>query len=305
MSNIVLAQAAKLAKTLGMDGGGQELIQTLKATAFKGQVSDSQMAALLLVANQYELSPWTREIYAFPDKNNGIVPVVGVDGWSRIINKHPQFDGLEFEQSENECTCIIHRKDRSKPTKVTEFKDECIRNTGPWESHPRRMLRHKALIQCARLAFGYTGIYDQDEAERIVDGTVIDGGTGEIINGSRLQDKQLPTWPDDAFAARLAKWRNGGTLSPDELIARLSTKGVLSEAQKAEINRGRLISGTATTTEQGPAMTFAQVEEKLRRAGDIDVLDVAADFIREVADQQQRAELQSLYTTRRAELADQ
>jgi len=29
------------------------------------------------------------------------------------------------------------------------------------------MLRHKAMIQCARIAFGFGGIYDQDEAERI------------------------------------------------------------------------------------------------------------------------------------------
>ena len=31
------------------------------------------------------------------------------------------------------------------------------------------MLRHKAMIQAARLAFGFTGIYDEDEAERIKD----------------------------------------------------------------------------------------------------------------------------------------
>ena len=169
MSNIVLAQATKLATSLGMDIGGDELVQTLKATAFKGQVSDAQMAALLIVANQYGLSPWTKEIYAFPDKNNGIVPVVGVDGWARIINEHTQFDGMDFEQGAESCTCIIYRKDRSRPVKVTEFMDECKRGTGPWQSHPRRMLRHKAMIQCARLAFGYAGIYDQDEAERIVE----------------------------------------------------------------------------------------------------------------------------------------
>jgi hypothetical protein len=29
------------------------------------------------------------------------------------------------------------------------------------------MLRHKALVQCARLAFGLVGVYDPDEAERI------------------------------------------------------------------------------------------------------------------------------------------
>jgi len=33
-------------------------------------------------------------------------------------------------------------------------------------------LRHKALIQAARLAFGFSGIYDQDEAERIVSARV-------------------------------------------------------------------------------------------------------------------------------------
>jgi hypothetical protein len=31
------------------------------------------------------------------------------------------------------------------------------------------MLRHKAMIQCARLAFGYVGIYEQGEAERIME----------------------------------------------------------------------------------------------------------------------------------------
>ena len=170
MSNIVLSNAAKLATGLGITGDPQELVATLKATAFKGQVNDSQLAALLFVAGQYGLNPWVKEIYAFPDRQNGIVPVVGVDGWSRIINNHPQFDGMDFEQDAESCTCIIYRKDRGHPIKVTEWMAECRRaNVGPWQSHPKRMLRHKAMIQCARLAFGYTGIFDQDEAERIVE----------------------------------------------------------------------------------------------------------------------------------------
>ncbi len=171
---------SKLASRLEM-GDGSGLIETLKATAFKGQVSDAQMTALMVVANQYGLNPWTKEIYAFPDKNNGIVPVVGVDGWARIINSDPQFDGMDFEQDDESCTCIIFRKDRSHPVKVTEYMSECRRGTGPWQSHPKRMLRHKAMIQCARIAFGYGGIFDQDEAERIVEGTVIDNETGEVV----------------------------------------------------------------------------------------------------------------------------
>jgi hypothetical protein len=68
------------------------VLPTLKATAFKvknGEATDEQMMALLIVADQYGLNPFTKEIYAFPDKQNGIVPVVGLDGWSRIINENP------------------------------------------------------------------------------------------------------------------------------------------------------------------------------------------------------------------------
>lgn len=165
---LVVAQASKLAGIFNIPES-DDLISVLKGTAFKGQVTDAQMTALLIVANQYRLNPWTKEIYAFPDKNNGIVPVVGVDGWARIINENPMFDGMEFQQDEEGCTCIIFRKDRSHPIKVTEYLSECKRGTQPWQSHPKRMLRHKAMIQCARLAFGYVGIFDQDEAERIVD----------------------------------------------------------------------------------------------------------------------------------------
>jgi len=235
MSNIVLAQTTKLAKTLGMEVDSAELVATLKATAFKGQVSDAQMSALLIVANQYGLNPWTKEIYAFPDKNNGIVPVVGVDGWSRIINSHPQFDGMDFLQDAESCTCIIYRKDRTHPIKVTEWMSECSRNTGPWQSHPKRMLRHKAMIQCARLAFGFVGIFDQDEAERIVQ--TIDPSTGEISRAEPARPA-LQAYPDADFKANLESWRTviqSGRKTPDDLIAMISTKGTLSDRQKQDI----------------------------------------------------------------------
>ncbi len=165
--SIAQNQAVALAKQFNIQGDPEELVQTLKATAFRSNATDAQFNVLMIVANQYGLNPFTREIYAFPDKNNGITPVVGVDGWARIINSHPQFDGMEFTSDAESCTCKIYRKDRNHPTIVTEYLEECKRPTQPWNSHPRRMLRHKAMIQAARLAFGFGGIYDEDEAERI------------------------------------------------------------------------------------------------------------------------------------------
>jgi phage recombination protein Bet len=171
MSTALAPLLNKFAQRYEMGASPEEVAATLKQTCFKGQVSDAQMVALLIVADQYKLNPFTKELYAFPDKNNGIVPVVGVDGWARIINENPQFDGMEFAMSADgsECTCKIYRKDRSHATSATEYMSECKRGTQPWQSHPKRMLRHKAMIQCARLAFGFAGIYDQDEAERIVE----------------------------------------------------------------------------------------------------------------------------------------
>ena len=176
MENKRTSLVAKIASKYEVDP--DKMMATLKATAFKGNVSNEQMLALLVVADQHNLNPFTRELFAFPDKANGIVPVVSVDGWSRIINDHPQFDGVEFKQDDEQCTAIIYRKDRSHPTSITERMSECRRNTSTWTSHPWRMLRHKALIQCARLAFGFSGIYDPDEADRIrTSANIIEGAT--------------------------------------------------------------------------------------------------------------------------------
>ena len=195
MTTALATMANKLADKLGMEAG-EQLVPVLKATAFSGDATDAQFVALLVVANQYGLNPFTKEIYAFPDKQNGIVPVVGVDGWARIINGHPEFDGMDFAQDAESCTCRIYRKDRNHPISVTEWMDECRRDAfkskqgyeikGPWQSHPKRMLRHKAMIQCARLAFGFAGIYDKDEAERVIEGTAAE------VNVGKQSDERRP-----------------------------------------------------------------------------------------------------------------
>ena len=260
MSTALTTLTGKLAAKLDMGNDGSDLIETLKATAFKGEVTNAQMTALMVVANQYGLNPWTKEIYAFPDKNNGIVPVVGVDGWARIINENPQFDGMEFARSDEMVRmpgansdapawieCAMYRKDRTRPVIIREYLDEAYREpfkgkfglvTGPWQTHPKRFLRHKAMIQCARMAFGYGGIFDQDEAERIVEK---DMGAAEVVSSRPAQaaaPAALPDYSQSAFADNLPKWSalmQSGAKTADQIIAIVSTKGALSEAQKAQI----------------------------------------------------------------------
>ena len=145
------------------------LLDTLKATAFSSARNEEEIIALVIVANTYGLNPILKELYAFPAKGGGIVPVVSVDGWSRMVNDHPQMDGLKFDEHHDangelvSCTCSIYRKDRQHPTVVTEYYEECKRGTEPWKMK-HRMLRHKALKECARVAFGFSGITDEEEA---------------------------------------------------------------------------------------------------------------------------------------------
>lgn len=333
MSNIVLSQAKKLAESFGIEGDAQEIVSILKATAFrsdKGEVSDAQLAALLIVAGQYGLNPWTKEIYAFPDKKNGIVPVVGVDGWSRIINEHPQFDGMEFRASETMVRmpgsnvnapewmeAVIYRKDRSRPTVVREYLDEVYREpfkgqygvvVGPWQTHTKRFLRHKGTIQGARLAFGFGGIYDQDEAERIVEGKGPEKFMG-MAEDLTPPAAPKPAYTPEQFADLLPSWRNAialGKTTADSVIGKIKTKGTLTPEQEDAI-RDTIKPATQAepVTDVQPkgepekqAITEKSVGDKLHAAITLDALYEAADLIGEVADPEARTRLTQYFEER-------
>jgi phage recombination protein Bet len=155
-----------------------KLLDVLRGTVIKPdrngkQASNEEVAAFCIVANQYRLNPFTREIHAFTSGDKGVVPIVGIDGWAHIVNECGQFDGCEFEEIADEkgnpiaVTCKMYVKGREHPVSVTERLSECKRNTPPWNTMPWRMLRHKAYMQAARYAFGLSGIYDEDEARDI------------------------------------------------------------------------------------------------------------------------------------------
>lgn len=216
-----------MANRFGMEPAAFEA--TLRATVMPAnqQVSREQFAAFLLVAKEYNLNPLTKEIYAFPGKGGSIQPIVSIDGWMSMINAHPQFDGMEFQDQIEDgkliaITCRMFRKDRRHPVEVTEYMIECRRDTDTWKRWPARMLRHKAAIQASRYAFGFSGIIDEDEAKRMIDVTpqqtakpvdenkpssrpsrlhsiIQTAGAGEVIEGkAEPVDDQQPSDQQDA-----------------------------------------------------------------------------------------------------------
>ena len=207
----------------------------------KKQPTVEQFNVFIAVANEYKLNPLTKEIYAFPTKGGGIQPIVSIDGWLKIINSHPAFDGMAFEDGFDasgnleSVTCKMFRTDRKHSIEVIEYLSECqgdtedkYKNKTPWGKFPARMLRHKATIQCARYAFGFSGIIDPDEADRFEDAGVVEK------EASIVEEKVISGYPEEDFDKNYPKWMKlieSKKKTAQQIIDMVSTKGQLSEEQ--------------------------------------------------------------------------
>ena len=193
------------AERSGMSEEG--FVDALVQTSLSALITWTQLdlERLLLAAEVNGLSPTGREIFLVP--SGGVLEpatvVVGVDGWSRIINTHKQFAGMRFKESDelvdgvpSWTECTMYRWDRRVPTSVREYLVEVRGVSAGWITHPRRMLRHKAMVQCARLTFGLIGIYDADEAmskaAALQQGAV---GFEQDLNSTRVRAKSRKRLP--------------------------------------------------------------------------------------------------------------
>lgn len=248
--NALEAMAGRLQVSAGA------LKSTLMETVFKGCRSEEEFIALCLVANEYKLNPLLKEIYAFPSKGGGITPMVSVDGWIRMMNEHPEFDGIEFDYHADEngdveaIESVIYRKDRSHPVKTIEYLHECKRGTDPWKTSPLRMLRHRALIQGARIAFGFSGIsadLDDTEVQAI---TVMDAAPKTLPSAKSLAEELGDSIPNfdkreeqhDPYTGEVLQRDSRGMTDVDEETARQLDAG--NDGTLAEDN---------PTAEEGPA----------------------------------------------------
>lgn len=135
--------------------------------------TNAEMAIVTSVCAKYGLNPLVKECAAFVSGGK-LQMVVMIDGFYKVVNRQPEFDGVTFEDNFDEkgdlvsITCSMHLKNRKHPVTVTEYLRECKdAKSSVWSKWPSRMLRHKSYIQCARMAFGLTEMVDPDEADRI------------------------------------------------------------------------------------------------------------------------------------------
>jgi hypothetical protein len=153
-NGLIDKELARAAAGLGIDEGELKAWIDLQI-----DVPAKTILTILRSMQNLHLDPLCEEI-GFTQYDDGQWQVfITIEGCSKLLNQHPQFNGLVFTQADTlidgvpewmECT--IYRKDRTVPTTVREYLTE-VRGENPiWQKMPRRMLRHRALQQCVRLA---------------------------------------------------------------------------------------------------------------------------------------------------------
>lgn len=123
------------------------------------EVPGKTILSLLRMMQSLHLDPLSEEIGFTQYEDGSWQVIVTIEGCAKLLNQHSQFNGLIFNQANTFIDgipewieCSIYRKDRAIPTTVREYLMEVRGESAIWQKMPRRMLRHRALQQCVRLA---------------------------------------------------------------------------------------------------------------------------------------------------------
>jgi hypothetical protein len=140
-------------------GLGMDKVELKAWVDLQMEVPAKAILVLLRSMQSLHLDPLCEEIGFTQFEDGQWQVLITIEGCSKLLNQHPQFNGLVFNQADTLIDgvpewieCSIYRKDPEVPTTVREYLTE-VRSENPiWQKMPRRMLRHRALQQCVRLA---------------------------------------------------------------------------------------------------------------------------------------------------------
>ena len=156
ISKLIQKEISKTAQTLELEEDELQAWLNMQVMTPK-----QTLLALLRIAREHGLDPLKEEVALALYDDCHWQAYITVEGYSKILNRHPAFDGIAFtESAENRegipvwMECTIYRKDRIQPTVVREYLEEVKGDQAIWKKMPRRMLRHRVMQQCARLAIG-------------------------------------------------------------------------------------------------------------------------------------------------------
>lgn len=177
-----------------------------------------------------------------------------------------------------------------------------------WTKRPIGQLVKCTEAQALRKAFpetiGAQPTADEMEGKTMDEGAVvIDDSTREVTGGKKEPEKkELPLYPAEKFDHNLeGAWKKrveeGG--DPEKLVAMLKTRNTLTPEQEAAILNLKQATPAAQQKPDAPAVTAAEVLEKINASATVEELDDAATLIAAVPEAE-RAALNTRYDELRA-----
>lgn len=183
-------------------------------------IGRANAAAVLIVANEYNLNPFLKQIYFFEDTKTGTLrPIVGIDGWVKLANEHRAFDGIEYDYDPDGkwVEARLYHKGRSRPWTKRCLLSEFKRGTPNWSGQPQHMLYLRTTAHVIRFGLGFA-LMDDDDFERMVEFEVarapaagerprnLEGAKAKLLGDARPAEVEPPavSTTEDTPEARAA-----------------------------------------------------------------------------------------------------
>lgn len=173
-------------------------------------------------------------------------PSLWGDAALAVVQAHPKFVSIKetYDPELDAAVCVIVRRGE-EPHTVTFSKLDAqdaglLGKQGPWKQYPKRMMQMRARSFAMRDKFAdaLKGISIAEEAR---DMTPIDMGQADIVDRQPAERvvESLPEYPTEQFEKNVSQWENlihSGNKTSAQIIAMVSTKFTLNEAQENTIN---------------------------------------------------------------------
>ena len=194
-------------------------------------------------------------------------PALWGDAVIALVRSSPLCEYVQESDDGHTATCRAKR--RGEKEQVVTFSMDDAQTAGlkgkqgPWTQYPKRMRQMRARAFALRDVFPDV-LRGMPVVEEIIDTpnmNVIDPSTGEINPQKEPARQQLEPYSETDFKANIPAWRKvieSGRKTPDELISMVSTKGVLSDAQKQAIQKLAPIEAQTTASTQTAESTQNQ-----------------------------------------------
>lgn len=157
-----------------------DIVKTLKSTVAKG-ATDHEFQMFIEICKATGLNPFLREIWCAVPMKDGqrsqygqVLIMAGRDGYLRVANDHPMFDGIEtrVERDPNgipiKAVCTVWRKDRNHPTISEAYFNEYYKpgyNGKPsvWDTYKSAMIAKVSEVLALKRSFSINGVVTEEE----------------------------------------------------------------------------------------------------------------------------------------------